>query len=97
MNQVHQISETGKHVLQETNVNITNSFGAYIGAGVAMIAGFGSGIGQGYIGGKAIEAIARNPEVEARVFKQFIIGVAIAETVAIYGIIISLLLIFVAN
>ena len=37
--------------------------GCAIGAGIAMISGFGPGIGEGYIAGKALEAMARQPEM----------------------------------
>ncbi|AGX89160.1 ATP synthase F0 subunit C [Mycoplasma parvum] len=63
-----------------------------IGAGIAMIAGMGAAIAQGYMGGKAVEALARNPEVEALIFKQFIIGAAICESVAIYALIIAIII-----
>ena len=36
--------------------------GCAIGSGIAMISGFGPGIGEGYIAGKALEAMARQPE-----------------------------------
>lgn len=68
----------------------------FLGAGVATITCFGAGIGQGYAAGKAVEAIARNPEVESKVRTMFIIGAAISESGAIYGLVISLILIFVA-
>lgn len=72
---------------------LQNNYNA-IGAGVSLIAGLGAAIGQGYIGGKAIEALARNPEVEALIFRQFIVGAAICESVAIYGLIVAILLMF---
>lgn len=89
-------AEATTKVLQESNINITftNHIGAYIGAGIAMVAGIGSGVGQGFIGGKSIEALARNPEMEAKIFRQFIIAVAAAETATIYALVIALLLIF---
>ncbi|AEG72446.1 ATP synthase F0, C subunit [Mycoplasma haemofelis Ohio2] len=71
-----------------------NSTGKYIGAGVSLVAGLGAAIGQGYIGGKAVEALARNPEVEALIFRQYIVGAAVCESVAIYGLIVALLLMF---
>lgn len=71
-----------------------SSNGNHIGAGISLIAGVGAAIGQGYIGGKAIEALARNPEVEALIFRQFIVGAAICESVAIYGLIVAILLMF---
>ena len=38
--------------------------GCAIGSGIAMISGFGPGIGEGYIAGKALEAMARQPEMK---------------------------------
>ncbi len=74
-----------------------NKQGAYIGAGLAMSAAIGTGAGQGYAAGKACEAIGRNPDAQPKIFNTMIIGMAIAETAAIYGLVISILLIFVAN
>ncbi len=70
--------------------------GAYIGAGCAMVAASGVGAGQGYAGGAAAMAIARNPEVEGKITKTMIVGAAMAESSAIYALIIAILLIFVA-
>ncbi len=65
-----------------------------IGAGIAMIAGVGPGIGEGYCGGKAVEAIARQPEASGAITKQMIIGDAIAESTGIYSLVIALLLMY---
>ncbi|AFO52244.1 ATP synthase F0 C subunit [Candidatus Mycoplasma haematolamae str. Purdue] len=65
-----------------------------IGAGIAILAGIGAALAQGYIGGKAVESLARNPEVEALIFRQFIIGAAVCESVAIYGLIIAIVVKF---
>lgn len=70
--------------------------GCAIGAGLSMIAGIGPGIGEGYAVGKACEAIARQPESRSAVTSTMIMGCAIAETTGIYGLIVSMLLIFVA-
>ena len=67
-----------------------------IGAGLAMIAGIGPGIGEGYAVGKACEAIGRQPESASAVRSNMIMGCAIAETTGIYGLVIAILLIFVA-
>lgn len=67
-----------------------------LGAGFAVVTCFGTGIGQGYAAGKAVEAVARNPEVESKIRTMFVIGAAISESGAIYGLVISLILIFVA-
>ena len=67
-----------------------------IGAGIAMIAGIGPGIGEGYAVGKACEAIGRQPECRGQVTSTMLLGCAIAETTGIYGFVTGLLLIFVA-
>ena len=56
-----------------------------IAKGIATIAMGGSGIGEGYLIGKALEAIGRNPEMEGSIFSKMIIGVALAESTAIYA------------
>ena len=73
----------------------TDKLGSYIGAGLAMLGALGTGIGQGYAAGKASEAVARNPEAESKIRTMMIVGCAIAETAAIYSLIIAILLIFV--
>ncbi len=67
-----------------------------LGAGVAMIAGVGPGIGEGNAVSKACEAIGRQPECKSDVTSTMILGCAIAETTGIYALVIALLLIFVA-
>ena len=68
--------------------------GSAIGAGLAMIAGIGPGIGEGYAAGKACEAIGRQPESQGTVTSTLILGCALAEATAIYGFLIGILLIF---
>lgn len=68
---------------------------AYIGAGTAMIAGLGPGIGEGYVGGKAVESIARQPEAKGDIISTMLIGDAIAESTGIYSLVIAIILIFV--
>ncbi|MGM9631254.1 ATP synthase F0 subunit C [Butyricicoccus sp.] len=66
-----------------------------IGAGLAMIAGIGPGIGEGYAAGKACEAIGRQPEAKGSVTSTLILGCALAETTGLYGLIVALILMFV--
>ena len=68
-----------------------------IGAGLAVLTGMMTGIGQGYAAGKAVEAVGRNPEAENKIRSMLILGAAIAETCAIYGMLIAFLLIFAFN
>ena len=65
-----------------------------LGAGVAMIAGVGPGIGEGNAVAKACEAIGRQPECKSDVTSTMILGCAIAETTGIYALVIALLLMF---
>ena len=65
-----------------------------LGAGTAMIAGLGPGIGEGFCGGKAVEAIGRQPEASGAITRTMIIGDALAETTGLYSLVIALLLMF---
>ena len=64
-----------------------------LGAGIAALAGIGAGVGIGIATGKAVDAIARQPEAESKISKNLILGCALAEATAIYGFIIALLIV----
>ena len=66
-----------------------------IAAGLAVGAGLGTGIGEGIAASKAVEAVGRNPEAEGKIRTMMILGIALSETVAIYGLLVSLILLFV--
>ena len=70
--------------------------GCAIGAGLALIAGIGPGIGEGNAVAKALEAIGRQPECKGDVTSTMLLGCAIAETTGLYGLVIGILLIFYA-
>ena len=65
---------------------------ALIGMGAAAIGVAGSGAGIGYIFGKMIEAVARQPEAEARIGKYMWIGFALVEAIALYGLVIAFII-----
>ena len=65
-----------------------------IGAGIAVLTGIGAGVGIGIATGKAVDAIARQPEAESKISKNLILGCALAEATAIYGFIIGILIVF---
>lgn len=67
-----------------------------LGAGCAMIAGIGPGIGEGNAVAKACEAIGRQPESRGQVTTTMLMGCAVAETTGLYALVIAILLIFVA-
>lgn len=66
-----------------------------IGAGLAMIAGMGPGIGQGYAAGKGAEAVGKRPKLQSSIIRTMLLGQAVAQTTGIYALIIALLLLFV--
>ncbi|MCQ2547177.1 MAG: ATP synthase F0 subunit C [Clostridia bacterium] len=65
-----------------------------LGAGLAMIAMTGVGIGIGYNAGKTVESTARQPEAQGTLLKLMLIGVALTETAGIFALIISIMLLF---
>lgn len=67
-----------------------------LGAGIAMIAGIGPGIGEGNAVAKACEAIGRQPESKGSVTSTMLMGCAVAETTGLYALVVAILLIFVA-
>ena len=64
-----------------------------IGAGIAVLGALGAGMGIGIATGKAVDAIARQPEAEGKINKTLILGCALAEATAIYGFVIALMII----
>ena len=65
-----------------------------VGAGLAMIAGIGPGIGQGYAAGKGAEAVGRQPEAKGDITTTMLLGCAVAESTGIYGLVVALILLF---
>lgn len=67
---------------------------AQYAAAMAVFAGLLTTLGQGQIAAKAIESIARQPEARGSISTSMIIGLAMAETNGIYGLVVSMLLLF---
>lgn len=65
-----------------------------IGAGLGTLTGLGPGIGEGYAAGKAVEAIARQPEAKSDIISTMVLGQAISESTAIYGLVIAMILLY---
>jgi F-type H+-transporting ATPase subunit c len=72
-------------------MDLTVLFG--VGAGIAVITGIGAGIGIGIATAGLVQAIARQPEASSKFTPMFFVGVALSESTAIYGLVISILLI----
>ena len=64
-----------------------------LGAAIAVFTGIGAGLGISFATGKAVDAIARQPEAPGKIQTSLLIGCALAEATAIYGLVIGLLLI----
>ncbi|MGD0210809.1 MAG: ATP synthase F0 subunit C [Desulfomonilia bacterium] len=67
-----------------------------IGAGIAIGVGcIGAGLGIGHAAAGASEAVGRNPAAQGKIMMTMMIGMAMAESIAIYALVISLILLFV--
>ena len=67
----------------------------YIGAGLAVIALMGVGVGIGNIFATLISSVARNPAARGDVFGIGILGFALTEAVALFAMLIAFLILFV--
>ncbi len=68
----------------------------FIAAALSIgLGAIGSGIGEGIIASKALEAIGRNPEAAGKITPLIYITMAITESTAIYSLLVSLIILFV--
>jgi len=67
---------------------------AQLSAGIALLNGILTTIGQGNVASHAIEAIARQPEAAGKIQGPMFIGLAMAETSGIYGLLIAIIMLF---
>ena len=62
-----------------------------IAAAIAMaVSAFGGALGQGKAASTALEGIARNPQASGKIFVPMIVGLALIESLVIYGFIVAL-------
>ena len=70
-------------------------FAIAIGAGLAIgLSAIGGGLGQGKAVAAALEGIARNPGAAGKIVTPMIIGLAMIESLVIYGLVVALILVF---
>ena len=74
------------------DVNAARALGAALCMGIGAI---GPAIGEGNAVGKALESMARQPEIAGDLRTTMILGCAVTETTGIYSLVVALLLIFV--
>ena len=82
---------------QEAGDNVfTSDSNKFIAAGLAMgLGAIGPGIGIGFLGGKAMEALGRNPEAAGLIQTNMILAIAFAEAIGIYALVVAILIGFV--
>ena len=81
-------------ILAQAGLNATDAkkANAAIGAGFAYgLAAIGPGIGIGYVVGSAIQAMARQPEMQGPIRTTMFLGVAFAEALALFGFVLFFL------
>ncbi len=67
-----------------------------LAAGLAIEVGaIGPGLGIGILGGKAMEALGRNPEAAPVIQQNMILVIAFTEAIAIYALVIAIIILFV--
>jgi len=68
-----------------------------VGAGLAMgLGAIGPGIGIGILSAGAMQALGRNPEARGPIMTGMIFGIALAEAIGIYALIVAIILAMVA-
>jgi F-type H+-transporting ATPase subunit c len=79
----------------ESYTKVLFAIGAMLGAGLAMgIGAVGAGLGIGTATNGACQAVGRNPGVQGKIMMTMLIGMAMAESIAIYALVVSLVLLF---
>jgi F-type H+-transporting ATPase subunit c len=68
---------------------------AFAGAGLAMgLGAVGAAIGEGYTAGEANTAVSRDPENSGDIFKNMLVGQAVAESASIFALVVAILMLF---
>ena len=66
-----------------------------IASAIAVLAGMSPSLAQGLAAGRAVEAVGRQPEAAGQIRSTLLIGSVLAETGGVYGLAVSMILIFV--
>jgi F-type H+-transporting ATPase subunit c len=79
----------------EPYVKVLFAVGAMIAAGFAIgVGAVGAALGIGKVGSSACEAVGRNPGVQGKIMMTMLVGMAMAESIAIYALVVSLVLLY---
>ena len=79
----------------EIDIQTVVNVAAYTGGGLAMgLGAIGAAIGEGYTAAEANAAVSRDPENSGEIFKNMLVGQAVAESASIFALVIAILLLF---
>jgi F-type H+-transporting ATPase subunit c len=79
----------------ESYTKVLFAVGAMIAAGFAIgVGAVGAGLGIGTAASGACSAVGRNPGVQGKIMTVMLVGMAMAESVAIYALVVALILLF---
>ena len=79
----------------EIDIQTVVNVAAYTGGGLAMgLGAIGAAIGEGYTAAEANVAVSRDPENSGEIFKNMLVGQAVAESASIFALVIAILLLF---
>jgi F-type H+-transporting ATPase subunit c len=68
---------------------------AWLGSGLAIgLAAMGTGLGMGFMVGKGLEGVSRQPEAAGAIQRLMVMGIAFVEALALYALVIALFLAF---
>lgn len=79
----------------ESYIKVYFAMAAMIGSGLAIgLGAIGAGAGIGNAASGACQAVGRNPSVQGKIMMTMLVGMAMAESIAIYALVISLVLLY---
>jgi F-type H+-transporting ATPase subunit c len=79
----------------ESYIKVYFAIAAMIGAGLAIgLGAIGAGAGIGNAANGACQAVGRNPGVQGKIMMTMLVGMAMAESIAIYALVVSLILLY---
>jgi F0F1-type ATP synthase membrane subunit c/vacuolar-type H+-ATPase subunit K len=77
------------------DLETATALGRFVGAGLAAIGVAGAGAGIGTVVGGAVQAMSRNPDFTGTIQTNMILGIAFAESTAIFALAIAFIILFV--
>ncbi len=90
------LEAAAQYVAQEAGGDITNEGIKYLAAGLAMgIGALGPAWAIGNLVGRAVDALGRNPEALPGIQVNMILGLAFAEAIGIYALVVAVMIGFV--